>query len=187
MKMKTEHQFAAALKAMMEEKQLDEISVISLCKKIKVNRQTFYYHFHDIYDLLTLVFLDEKIKDIDKTKTFKEMISCIFLYYKSNQKFLDAAISSAGKDLFLELLYNSCYQSIMRFLGEYEISKVTGNQSKKNIARFYASAYSNSLLYYFANFKGITLNGLIDFFAFMEEPDLAANMQNLLKYHRNFK
>jgi AcrR family transcriptional regulator len=56
--MKTEYRFAEALKEMMSEVSLDSISVTSLCKKCKVNRQTFYYHFHDIYDLLALVFLN---------------------------------------------------------------------------------------------------------------------------------
>ena len=49
----------------MSELPLEEISVAALARRCKVNRQTFYYHFHDIYDLLTLVFLDEKIEGID--------------------------------------------------------------------------------------------------------------------------
>ena len=52
---KTEKRMCNALKAMMEEKPLEEISVTSLSKKCHVNRQTFYYHFHDIYDLLSVV------------------------------------------------------------------------------------------------------------------------------------
>ena len=163
--MKTEHKFAAILKQMMQEKPLDEISVMSLCRRCKVNRQTFYYHFHDMYDLLTLVYLDEKIDDIDKVKTFKEMISCIYLYYKRNEKFIDATISSVGKDLVLDLFYGACYQAIMNFLGAYDISKVVGSQNKKNIARFYASAYSNSILYYLANYKNKSLEGLFSTFA----------------------
>ena len=185
--MKTEHRFAATLKAMMQEKPLDEISVLSLCRRCKVNRQTFYYHFHDMYDLLTLVYLDEKINDIDKVKTFKEMISCIFLYYKRNEKFIDATISSVGKDLVLDLFYSACYQAIMNFLGAYEISKVVGSQNKKNIARFYASAYSHSILYYLANYKNKSLEGLFNTFAFLDQLDLRVNMQNQLKYERNNK
>ena len=61
--MKTEHQFAEALKKMMANTPLDEISVTSLSKRIGVSRKTFYYHFHDVYDLLTLVFLDDKVTD----------------------------------------------------------------------------------------------------------------------------
>ena len=185
--MKTEHRFAATLKQMMQEKPLDEISVLSLCKRCKVNRQTFYYHFHDMYDLLTLVYLDEKIEDIDKVKTFKEMISCIYLYYKRNEKLIDATISSVVNDLVLDLFYGACYQAIMNFLGAYEISKVVGSQNKKNIARFYASAYAHSIIYYLANYKNKSLEGLFNTFAFLDQLDLRLNMQNQLKYEKTYK
>ena len=62
--MKTEHRLAEALKNMMSELPLEEISVAALTRRCKVNRQTFYYHFNDIYDLLALVFLNEKISTI---------------------------------------------------------------------------------------------------------------------------
>ncbi len=58
--MKTEHRLAETLKSLMSEVPLDSISVTMLSERCHINRQTFYYHFHDIYDLLTLVFLDER-------------------------------------------------------------------------------------------------------------------------------
>ena len=83
--MKTEYRFAEALKEMMSEVSLDSISVTSLCKKCKVNRQTFYYHFHDIYDLLALVFLNEEIPGLSDANNVKDMLSKIYNYYSKNQ------------------------------------------------------------------------------------------------------
>ena len=112
--MKTEHQFAEALKKMMANTPLDEISVTSLSKKIGVSRKTFYYHFHDVYDLLTLVFLDEKVTDNSSwISNSKDLISVIYNYYVKNALFIDAAINSAGKDLFEEFIFNFCYQVIL--------------------------------------------------------------------------
>ena len=56
--MKTEHALARTLKEMMSSQPLDDISVLEISKKCGVSRKTFYYHYHDIYDLLTQVFLD---------------------------------------------------------------------------------------------------------------------------------
>jgi 3-deoxy-manno-octulosonate cytidylyltransferase (CMP-KDO synthetase) len=64
--MKTQRRLAEILKVMMSETPLDEISVSSLAAKAGINRKTFYYHFHDVYDLLTLVFLSEKVEKINK-------------------------------------------------------------------------------------------------------------------------
>lgn len=179
--MKTEHKFAVTLKNMMSEKSLDEISVLSICKKCKVNRQTFYYHFHDIYDLLTLIFLDEKVEGIDKTTNFTEMITCIYKYYEDNKNFIEATVNSAGKDLFQEFVYNLCYQSTMRYIGEYEISKNITNNQKKNVARFYASAFSNCIIYYIGNYKRKTLDGLLNSFDFIDQLELSKTLQNIVK------
>ena len=179
--MKTEHRFAAALKSMMADKPIDEISVLSLCKKCKVNRQTFYYHFHDIYDLLTLVYLDEKIDGIDKTINFYEMIECIFNYYMKNQKFIDATLASDGKDLVQDFLTNNCYLCFWRYVTDLEISKMVSTQDKKNVVRFYASAFANYIIYYITNYKKKSLDNLMKNFSFINNIDLFKIMQNLAK------
>ena len=72
---KTEYRLANALKELMsQDKSLDDISVTLLTKKCKINRQTFYYHFHDIYDLLTLVFLNEEIPHIKEVKDLNQLL-----------------------------------------------------------------------------------------------------------------
>ena len=43
---------ANALKAQLQKKFLDDITVKELVEACEINRQTFYYHFQDIYDLL---------------------------------------------------------------------------------------------------------------------------------------
>lgn len=179
--MKTEHRLAQALKQMMEEKPLNEISVLSICKKCKVNRQTFYYHFHDMYDLLTLVFLDEKIDFIDRTTNFYNMLECIFGYYEKNQKFIDATLSSADKDLFSDFLFNNCYLCTWRYVNALEISKSVSSQDKKTVSRFYASAFSNSIVYYLINFQNKSVEGLLRNFAFIHDIDLSKILQNLVK------
>ena len=95
----------------MSEIPLDEISVTSLTKRCGVNRKTFYYHFHDIYDLLTQVFLDERIQGTENAKDINQLLKVIFDYYIKNSKFIDATLNSAGKELVQEFFYNICYNS----------------------------------------------------------------------------
>ena len=51
--MKTGYALGLALKDMMAHQPLETISVLELSKKCGVSRKTFYYHYHDIYDLFT--------------------------------------------------------------------------------------------------------------------------------------
>ena len=164
--MKTEYRLAEALKNMMSSVPLDSISVTALSKKCHVNRQTFYYHFHDIYDLLTLVYLNEVVPHAEEAKTIKELLKYIYEYYSKNKSFLDATLNSAGKDLLEEFIHNVCYKAILRFVSVIPESKKLHVNDRKAITRFYASATSYSIIYYLANYKTKSLDGLLNCFTF---------------------
>ena len=53
---KTERQLADSLKKLLTRKTLDRITVRDITDDCGVNRQTFYYHFHDVYDLVEWMF-----------------------------------------------------------------------------------------------------------------------------------
>lgn len=179
--MKTEYELARTLKTMMSEVPLDSISVTTLAKKCHVNRQTFYYHFHDIYDLLTLVFLNEQIPNIEESKTIRNCVTCIFEYYLKNRGFVDATINSAGKELFQEFIYNACYKNILRFVNEVNESKKLHINDRKAITRFYALAYANTIVYYLSTYKNKSIDGLLNCFAFESESVLKDAVERLLK------
>ena len=86
--MKTGHALAITLKDMMAKQPLETISVLELSKRCEVSRKTFYYHYHDIYDLLTQVFLEEKIVGVNSASNFIELVGLVFQYYKDNQAFV---------------------------------------------------------------------------------------------------
>ena len=178
--MKTEYRLAEALKEMMSEVSLDTISVTSLTKKCRVNRQTFYYHFHDIYDLLTLVFLNEEIDDIQSSDTIKDVVTKIFKYFIKNKNFIDATLNSAGRDLFKEFIHNVCYKKFLQFINNTQDSKKLHINDRKSVARFYALAYSNTIVYYLSTYKNRTIDGLLNCFAFEPDNPLEDSVKRLL-------
>ena len=180
--MKTEHRLAEALKNMMSELPLEEISVAALARKCKVNRQTFYYHFHDIYDLLTLVFLNEKIPHIDEARDSVEMVTAIYNYYVANQQFIDGTLNSAGKDLFGEFVYNTCYRLFTKFINNLAESKRITVNERKNIVRFRAFAYANSIVYYLSTHKNKTLDSMLMCFSFENDENMRKEIMDLLDY-----
>ena len=115
--MKTGHALALALKDMMAHQPLETISVLELSKKCGVSRKTFYYHYHDTYDLLTQVFLEEKIAGVANASTFQELIALVFDYYKNNQ-----AVNYFSKDAPIErvrLYVNDVIEGINSGLFKY--------------------------------------------------------------------
>ena len=52
----TKQAIASALIELCEQKDFRKISVQDITKKVGLNRQTFYYHFTDKYDLLRWIY-----------------------------------------------------------------------------------------------------------------------------------
>lgn len=103
--MTTEAKFKYALKEMMLSKPLNEINVTLLCDKCSCHRQTFYYHYQDIYDLLAAIFLNEQIPEMDRAETPKTTLIAFLNYTKANFLFLRATYNSAAHDLVDDFFY----------------------------------------------------------------------------------
>lgn len=58
MSITTKRALAESLKKLMGKRSFDKITVKDIVADCGVNRQTFYYHFHDIYDLVDWIFQD---------------------------------------------------------------------------------------------------------------------------------
>lgn len=55
----TKKAIAGSLKELMRKKSLEKITVSDIVKNCGLNRQTFYYHFKDKYDLVNWIFNKE--------------------------------------------------------------------------------------------------------------------------------
>lgn len=58
MSLTTKHALADSFKKLLSKRSFDKITVKDIVEDCGVNRQTFYYHFHDIYDLIEWIFQD---------------------------------------------------------------------------------------------------------------------------------
>ena len=55
-------------------KNIDKITVKDICEKCEINRNTFYYYFKDIYDVIDSIFRDEtqNMLQLEEELTFYE-------------------------------------------------------------------------------------------------------------------
>ena len=67
----TKKAIMACLLELLKTKNIDKITVKDICEKCEINRNTFYYYFCDIYDVLNSIFLDE----IEKLVSSKDISS----------------------------------------------------------------------------------------------------------------
>ena len=120
--MKTEQKFQEGLKSLLKSKPLEEINVIMLCDYVHSNRQTFYYHFRDISDVVDSTFLKAKVgygkKFLDYEPILKEMIS----YISENYQYVSAINKSYASDKLYSFFFSYFYVKVGNLLKNHGFS-----------------------------------------------------------------
>ena len=98
----TKRVIADSLKELCREKPFDKISVGEIAEKCNVNRQTFYYHFQDKYDLLTWIYYEDfynpSLTDLD-FDNWDVCMEKLLTLVKENKVFSINTIKHAGTDM----------------------------------------------------------------------------------------
>ncbi len=147
--MKTEAKFKLALKEMMLTLPLEKINVTTLCDKCNCHRQTFYYHYQDIYDLVAAIFLNEEIKNMDDASSTEEIISAFLGYFKSNFRFIRSTYNSAAKDLTDDFVYSTFMTNLYDLWTSEKSFGSLPLDSYRTVARRFARILSDEISFMF--------------------------------------
>lgn len=142
--MKTEQKFQEGLRTLLKTKPLDEINVIMLCDFVKSNRQTFYYHFRDISDVVDSTFLKAKVgygkKFLDYEPILKEMIS----YISENYQYVSAVNNSYASDKLYSFFFSYFYLRIGNLLKNHRFFG-------QEITRYMSVLSAQELIFWISN------------------------------------
>ena len=96
---------------LLESESLDKITVRDIVEECEINRNTFYYHYSDIYDLLDDVFRVETEKFM--SEDVYERAACFVLKYK---KAILHIYDSKKRDVLQNYLETLAFSFISRFV-----------------------------------------------------------------------
>lgn len=145
----TKKALAASLKKLLAQKPLDKITVIDIVEDCEVNRQTFYYHFKDIYDLVEWIYSNDATKAIDGKKTYdtwQQGFLHIFEYVIENKAFIVNTYHSISREHLESYLHNETYNLLIGVIKEKADGMAVRDDDKAFIAHFYAYAFVGLLL-----------------------------------------
>ncbi len=145
----TKKALAASLKKLSGRKSLDKITVIDLAEDCEINRQTFYYHFKDIFDLVEWIFKCESTNAIDGNKTYdtwKNGYLRVFYYVEENKDFVSSVYHSVCKPHLERFLYEETFDLLMSVVNELSVGMNVRPVDKKFIADFYKYAFVGIVL-----------------------------------------
>lgn len=106
----TKRRLSASLKKLMQRTDFNKISINDLVKDAGLNRNSFYYHFNNIFDLLKYTFEDDTVRiieEIDLGHDLKRAVYSIMDYIDQNRAFCMCAYRSLGKTELKKFLNNN--------------------------------------------------------------------------------
>lgn len=101
-------ELAEALRNALQNKPLSKITIQEIAQACSINRQTFYYHFKDVYYLTEFLFKNDVNILIEKTREFstEEKIQVFYKYILDNKNVILNTINSIDPDLLNTNLYS---------------------------------------------------------------------------------
>lgn len=143
---------AQSLKQLMAEHTLDKITVKEIVTRCGVNRQTFYYHFRDIYDLLDWMFVNEgqefsrKYPDFHVPDDGETAIRSMCTYLRDNKEIVLNIYHSLGRELLDRYLCREMVKLLHATLHERATRIGTKPDDLKFLIDFYKHAFVGALL-----------------------------------------
>ena len=135
---RTKQMLSDVLAELLSKKSIDKITIQDITDKCNINRQTFYYHFHDIYELTEWMFYQKATSiigceiDIDN---WNEALLNAAHYIKDNKSVVVGIINSVG--------YSSIIHFIMEYVRPYIKNLILKESAGKNIEVRYTDFLSN--------------------------------------------
>ncbi|WP_054939323.1 TetR-like C-terminal domain-containing protein [Paenibacillus ihuae] len=145
----TKNALAHSLKQLMEHTPLNKITVKHLVDDCGLNRQTFYYHFQDIFDLLGWIYRTEAVESIAKYRsysTWTDGFYRIFCYIESNKAFCYNTLDSLGRTHLDAYLYDVTNDLVMGVIQELSAGMEVSGEDKRFIANFYTLAFTGLVI-----------------------------------------
>ena len=130
---------------LLQEKSIDKITVKDICEMCEINRNTFYYYYSDIYQVLEELLRTETEKSLkEKQENHSFYEDCLKKYHLilEYKKAVYHLYNSKNRDLILKYLYDITE----KYMEKYVLKEVEGKKLSAEDIQFIVDFYSNSMI-----------------------------------------
>jgi len=139
--MKTAEQFENALIELVSQRSIDEVSIEMLCEKVGVKRQTFYYHYRDLADLLDSIFITATEQDANAENSLVGDAYFAIEFISKHHLFLHNIIDSSYLLVADRFIRNYVYSRSYARLCTNRKYRLLIDDRMRGIARIVASVF----------------------------------------------
>ena len=143
----TKYALAAALGGLLEKRRLDDITVTELCAASGVGRQTFYYHFHDIYELVGWMF-DQRTRRIleESRRDWRDALLRLMRAALKDQALMRNTVHSLSREQLERYLLRVVETALWEELREAAAREGAAEQDARFVLRLVAHGVSGILM-----------------------------------------
>lgn len=134
---------------MLDEEPFDQITVIDIATRCGINRNTFYYHFEDIYALVDATFKNETEKIIGAHRTFdswQEAFLAATSFALDHRKAIYHLYDSINRERLEVYLYDVTYNNMKAYVIQQAEGLSVRDEDVRDLAVFYAVALEGLVL-----------------------------------------
>lgn len=146
MKELTKTEIAKTFLNLLDRKPIGRITIKEICTECDINRQTFYYHFQDIYDLCFWIternlrtYIEESCVDRSDTKKY---LYVLFEYFLKSKNRICHAYDAMNRVQYESLFKERAKPIIMQRLLSYDEAKRVESDDIDFLASFYTLSLS---------------------------------------------
>ncbi len=145
----TRQRLATSFKELLSKKSIEKITISDLTNSCGINRQTFYYYFTDIYDLMRWIYLTESEAAVSGKNTYttwQEGLLRVFNYLSENKDFVMRTQSTGNQYILEDFLSIHVDSVVINVVREFSKAHTISTESVNYIIAFYRYAVSGMIL-----------------------------------------
>ena len=130
--------------AMAQERNIDKITIKDLAETCHISRQTFYYHFQDIYALLEWIYTTDAQRLLEGKRdgdTWQQGFLQVLKYIRDNRALVRNTYHSVSRELLEGYLYRVTYQLMRDVVEERAAGTQVPEEDRAFLAHFYKYAF----------------------------------------------
>lgn len=122
-------------------KPIETINVSSICDELEIKRQTFYYHYRDIFELVDSIF-EDYTNELIKEEMDNEYLKSICEFSLDNNYLISSCINGGLRDVINKFYLNLLLPYVSSYVYDLENIKELNNKDIKEIIYYHANALS---------------------------------------------
>ncbi len=145
----TKQAIAAGVKDLMTTKSFASISVSDIARRCHINRNTFYYHFQDKYQVITWIFYNEITPIVCggmHPDCWSDSLFALCRVMQKDRAFYLNALSVAGQNSFTQCLLDFYQSLVVSLLRNADRAGSLTEEDVSFVSRFYAYALIGTVL-----------------------------------------